>query len=151
MTTVETEVGDPCFLLTADAVRTSLDVLSAQWIHEDFLAYMLARRLGLAFDPTLSGQPEWRAWPPVDDSKLAQALASKIQHDQCYAIRQAIVRRYGPEGVAGYIRDSNGKVTDQFRRALRGEAVLQPRDLAYAIHHFGDDLDVSSLLAGASA
>jgi 5-methylcytosine-specific restriction protein B len=61
MTTVETEVGDPCFLLTADAVRTSLDVLSAQWIHEDFLAYMLARRLGLAFDPTLSGQPEWRA------------------------------------------------------------------------------------------
>jgi len=90
-------------------------------------------------------------WPPVDDSKLAQALASKIQHDQCYAIRQAIIRRYGSEGVAGYIRDSKGKVTDQFRRALRGEAVLQPRDLAYAIHHFGDDLDVSSLLAGANA
>jgi hypothetical protein len=29
--------------------------------------------------------------------------------------------------------------------------VLQPRDLAYAIHHFGDDLDASSLLAGANA
>jgi len=56
-----------------------------------------------------------------------------------------------PRASPGYIRDSNGKVTDQFRRALRGEAVLQPRDLAYAIHHFGDDLDVSSLLAAASA
>lgn len=65
--------------------------------------------------------------------------------------RQAIIRRYGSKGVAGYIRDSNGKVTDQFRRALRGEAVLQPRDLAYAIHHFGDDLDVTGLLAAASA
>jgi len=89
-------------------------------------------------------------WIPVDEANPAPGLASRIQHRQCFAIHEAIVRRYGAEGVAGYIRNSNDKVTDQFRRALRGEAVLHLRDIAYALHHFGADLDLSFDLEPAS-
>lgn len=90
-------------------------------------------------------------WEPIDADNPAPALAARIQHRQCVAIREAITRRYGTEGVAGYIRASNGQVSEQIRRALRGEAILQPRDLAYAIHHFGETLDLTDTLMRADA
>jgi len=102
-------------------------------------------------NPGAFGKVEVIEWKPLDPSNPAPGIASRIQHRQCIAIRDAITRRHGIDGVAGYIRASGGQVSAQIRRALRGDAVLQPRDLAYAIHHFGDDLDVSNLLAGASA
>ena len=89
------------------------------------------------------------AWNPIDPHNPAPAIASRIQHSQCVAIRDAITKRYETEGVAGYIRHSGGQVTDQIRRALRGDAILQPRDLAYAIHHFGDALDLTDTLVRA--
>ncbi len=44
-------------------------------------------------------------WIPVDEANPAPGLASRIQHRQCLAIHEAIIRRYGAEGVAGYIRN----------------------------------------------
>lgn len=88
-------------------------------------------------------------WLPTEPATLVVATASRIQHAQSYAIWSAIKNRHG--SVAAFVRASGGQVTDQFRRALRGQAVLQPRDLAYAALHFGQDLrlpDPVEVLAG---
>lgn len=93
-----------------------------------------------ARDPKLFGKVPGIEWRPISKSNPAPALAARIQHEQCLAIRDAITRRH--HTVANLIRDSNGQITEHFRRALNGEAVLQPRDLAFLVHHFGHDLNL---------
>jgi len=88
--------------------------------------------------PAAFGQVPEIEWLPLDPATRYVALASKVQHATCFAIWAAIKTRYGT--VADFIRASDGQITDQFRRALRGDAVLQPRDLAYVIDHFGEGL-----------
>jgi 5-methylcytosine-specific restriction enzyme B len=47
------------FEFTPHACKSALSVLQGQKIHEDFLAYLLTRRLGIAFDENKTETPVW--------------------------------------------------------------------------------------------
>jgi hypothetical protein len=69
-------------------------------------------------------------------------MAARIQHEQCVAIHRAVIERYSYRRLKGYTT-TIGRPYEQFRRIMRGDAVLHLRDLAEAKLHFGDSLDLN--------
>ena len=72
-------------------------------------------------------------------------FASQVQHQQCVAIQRAVIARYSYRGLRGYTTDID-RPYEQFRRIMRGDAVMQLRDLAEAKLHFGNALNLNVLL-----
>lgn len=65
-----------------------------------------------------------------------------MQHHQCVILQEAILRDC--RSVEEFIEAHSSELGDHFYRALSGDAVLQPRTLAYLIWAFGSDLDLPS-------
>jgi hypothetical protein len=86
-------------------------------------------------------------WKPVEPGTEELHLASRIQHQQCVAIHRAVTERYSYRRLKGYT-SAIGKPYEQFRRIMRGDAVLHLRDLAEAKVHFGDSIDLNVPLLG---
>jgi hypothetical protein len=59
----------------------------------------------------------------------------------------AVTERYSYRRLKGYT-SAIGKPYEQFRRIMRGDAVLHLRDLAEAKVHFGDSIDLNVPLLG---
>ena len=76
-------------------------------------------------------------------------MASRIQHLQCVAIHHAVIERYSCRRLKGYTNEI-GRPYEQFRRIMRGDAVLHLRDLAEAKLHFGDSLNLNVPVLGLS-
>ena len=74
-------------------------------------------------------------------------MAAQIQHQQCVAIHRAIIERYSYRRLKGYTT-TIGRPYEQFRRIMRGDAVLHLRELAEAKIHFGDSIDLNVPLLG---
>jgi len=74
-------------------------------------------------------------------------MAARIQHQQCVAIYMAIIERYSYRRLKGYT-NAIGRPYEQFRRIMRGDAVLHLRDLAEAKLHFGDSLNLNISVLG---
>jgi hypothetical protein len=74
-------------------------------------------------------------------------MASRIQHQQCIAIHRAVIERYTYRKLRGYTIAID-RPYEQFRRIMRGDAVLHLRDLAEAKIHFGDSLNLNVSVLG---
>ncbi len=74
-------------------------------------------------------------------------MASRIQHLQCVAIHRAVIEKYPARRLKGYT-NATGRPYEQFRRIMRGDAVLHLRDLAEAKLHFGDSLNLNVPVLG---
>lgn len=81
-------------------------------------------------------------WKPLDPMSRAPALAARVQHHQCVILQEAILREY--RSIRAFIDAHSSELSDHFYRTLSGDAVLQPRTLAYLIWVLGPDLNLPS-------
>lgn len=74
---------------------------------------------------------------------VVELLAAKIQHQQCWLIRDAIYNEFpGRQGTRQYA-EAAGRDYDQLNRMLRGEITIKILDLAAARRVFGDHIDLN--------
>jgi hypothetical protein len=92
------------------------------------------------------------SWKAEEPETAVLHLASRIQHQQCVIILQAVEREFAIRGLMGYTM-TVGRPYEQFRRIMSGDAVIQIRDLAEAKVYFGDtiNLNVPALRSGITA
>jgi hypothetical protein len=100
-------------------------------------------------EPLQFGKSTNIEWKNVESGTAILHLASQIQHQQCVTILQAVHRDFDYQGLMGYT-NAIGRPYEQFRRIMRGDAVIQIRDLAEAKVYFGDtiNLNVPALRSG---
>lgn len=98
-------------------------------------------------EPLQFGKSLHIGWKPVEPEMKELHMAARIQHQQCVAIHRAVIERYSYRRLKGYT-NAIGRPYEQFRRIMRGDAVLHLRDLAEAKIHFGDSLDLNVPLLG---
>ena len=101
-------------------------------------------------EPLQFGKTIHIGWKEVEPETAELHLASRIQHQQCVAIHRAVTERYSYRRLRGYTTEIDRQY-EQFRRVMRGDAVIQLRDLAEAKVHFGDKLDLNVSLLGTTA
>ena len=98
-------------------------------------------------EPLQFGKSLHIGWKPVEPGTEELHLAARIQHEQCVAIHRAVIERYSYRRLKGYTT-TIGRQYEQFRRIMRGDAVLHLRDLAEAKLHFGDSLNLNIPILG---
>jgi len=98
-------------------------------------------------EPLQFGKTLHIGWKQIEPGTEELHMAAQIQHQQCVAIHKAIIERYSYRRLKGYT-NAVGRPYEQFRRIMRGDAVLHLRDLAEAKLHFGNQIDLNVPLLG---
>ena len=82
---------------------------------------------------------------------VVELLAAKIQHQQCWLIRDAIYNEFpGRQGTREYA-EAAGRDYDQLNRMLRGDITIKIYDLAAARRVLSDRIDLNvAVLSGSS-
>ena len=86
-------------------------------------------------------------WKHVEPGTEAILIAAQIEFQQCVDIYRGAIDKYSYRRLDGFI-NTIGRPYEQFRRIIRGDAVLQLCDLAEAQLHFGDSLNLNVPVLG---
>lgn len=80
-----------------------------------------------------------------------ELMAAKIQHQQCWLIRDAIYTQFPGRQGTRVFAEASGRDYDQVNRMLRGEITIKIYDLAAAKLVFGDRIDLNVPILAATS
>ncbi len=80
-----------------------------------------------------------------------ELMAAKIQHQQCWLIRDAIYTEFPGRQGTRLFAEASGRDYDQVNRMLRGEITIKIYDLAAARRVLGDHIDLNVTMLAATA